>query len=595
MPQVRGMRLLQAVETGNTSSACLDSLLSSDPGRYSDFSTLMVLPGTTQVLAQSNTAMNTIAKSNSATCALFSYPTSSGAVWNSTTATCSIFNSCCAVNILANSPTGLNTLANNNTALTCMVNNNSALCIISSSPSARSTLANNHSFMSCALTTTYGNCWGSYMPWKSYTTNLNSTLPIFGLGCTATCQCSGAARGFAVCLYNGTTYTIVTTPTCFLCTVNLFGALSCNFGTSWCGLNSPCIFNATGITGSSELCISSGWAVTTVFGTNAGNGNNNSALIKLNLNSSSSCFYCTVVAGFYNCKGAEGSLCVCCDYLNYPLVCSNVVCWVYYNLTNDYCCLLPGLSYNYFTGYNSCWGYRCANAVCPFVWPVWVPNCSGTVNVINFIGSNYPDQCIMVAAFCGATQVCAQMVTFCLSAAGYFYGTVAGSTPCNAFWFNSSTGFTVPMSCAYTLTNQGSGSVFSCCAWTCATNTPCCFISGPIRSIAHSCVTNITVVLPSYGTQAAWSNNHANTWYSSTLPYPTQWSCVCVNGSLFVAIPDGAQGIVASNGIVSTDGNTWNTFNLPSSDRWVMATSPSANNSQFYIINTKGSLFAPNF
>jgi hypothetical protein len=100
--------------------------------------------------------------------------------------------------------------------------------------------------------------------------------------------------------------------------------------------------------------------------------------------------------------------------------------------------------------------------------------------------------------------------------------------------------------------------------------------------------------MPSCGNIAATSSTYGTTWSCATLPYSTQWSCVCVNGNMFVAIPDGTQNIKTSNGIYSINGTTWNTFNLPSCDYWVL-TSGAANTCQFYAMTTTGKSFAVNF
>ena len=135
MPLLRGLRLLEAVETGNTTASCLDSLLTSDRGRYSDFSSVMVLPGQAQVIAASNIAMTCITGSNTATCALFSYPTTSSAVLNSYTASCVLFNgpnSANVVSIMGNSTGAAQGFVNSVPGCSCIISNCSTLQSISS-------------------------------------------------------------------------------------------------------------------------------------------------------------------------------------------------------------------------------------------------------------------------------------------------------------------------------------------------------------------------------------------------------------------------------------------------------------------------------
>ena len=73
MPVVRGIRVLNAISTGNTTPACLDTLLS-DAGRLADVSQVLSSPQYACALALSNTAAHTLVRSNNAMTALFGNP-----------------------------------------------------------------------------------------------------------------------------------------------------------------------------------------------------------------------------------------------------------------------------------------------------------------------------------------------------------------------------------------------------------------------------------------------------------------------------------------------------------------------------------------
>lgn len=73
MPVVRGIRVLNAISTGNTTPGCLDTLLS-DAGRLADFSQVLSSPQYACALSLSNTASHTLVRSNNAMTALFGNP-----------------------------------------------------------------------------------------------------------------------------------------------------------------------------------------------------------------------------------------------------------------------------------------------------------------------------------------------------------------------------------------------------------------------------------------------------------------------------------------------------------------------------------------
>ena len=107
MPMVRAMRLLNAVEAGTTTGSQLDALLLADPGRLSDWATLLVLPGQCTRMAASSTAMTAVAASSTAMTAVAASSTAMTAVAASSTAKMACFNSDTALNAIAASSTAM--------------------------------------------------------------------------------------------------------------------------------------------------------------------------------------------------------------------------------------------------------------------------------------------------------------------------------------------------------------------------------------------------------------------------------------------------------------------------------------------------------
>jgi len=83
MPLVRGIRLLNSLETGNVSGACLETIVTC-PARAADFVSILQSPGfaclaassntSTFAVTRSNTAMNTLAQTTVGACVYYSTP-----------------------------------------------------------------------------------------------------------------------------------------------------------------------------------------------------------------------------------------------------------------------------------------------------------------------------------------------------------------------------------------------------------------------------------------------------------------------------------------------------------------------------------------
>ena len=116
MPMVRAMRLLNAVEAGTTTGSQLDALLLADPGRLSDWATLLVLPGQCTRMAASSTAMTAVAASSTAMTAVAASSTAMTAVAASSTAMTAVIASSTAMTAVAASSTATTAISGNATA-----------------------------------------------------------------------------------------------------------------------------------------------------------------------------------------------------------------------------------------------------------------------------------------------------------------------------------------------------------------------------------------------------------------------------------------------------------------------------------------------
>jgi hypothetical protein len=85
MPLVRGVRLFNAIESGDVNSSQLQTLLSSDAGRYSEFQGMLSNHNLCRRLAASDLSTTTIAGSNLATEALLTSPDGNNALANNPT------------------------------------------------------------------------------------------------------------------------------------------------------------------------------------------------------------------------------------------------------------------------------------------------------------------------------------------------------------------------------------------------------------------------------------------------------------------------------------------------------------------------------
>ena len=99
MPVVRGIRVLNAISTGNTTPSCLDTLLS-DAGRLADVTQVLSSPQYSCALGQSNTASYTAVRSNNAMSALFGSPVGACIFYQTPTARNNMLGSSCYYNYM---------------------------------------------------------------------------------------------------------------------------------------------------------------------------------------------------------------------------------------------------------------------------------------------------------------------------------------------------------------------------------------------------------------------------------------------------------------------------------------------------------------
>lgn len=101
MPVVRGIRVLNAISTGNTTPGCLDTLLS-DAGRLADVTQVLSSPQYACALSLSNTAAHTLVRSNNAMTALFGNPIGSCIFYTTPGSRDDMLGSACYYNYMMN-------------------------------------------------------------------------------------------------------------------------------------------------------------------------------------------------------------------------------------------------------------------------------------------------------------------------------------------------------------------------------------------------------------------------------------------------------------------------------------------------------------
>ncbi len=136
MPMVRAMRMLNAIEAGTTDGAELETLLA-DPGRLSEFNSLLGMRGQVRRMAASSTALTAVIASSTAMAAVAASSTAMAAVIASSTALTAVADSSTAMAAVADSSTAMTAVADSSTAMTAVWASNTASDAVLTSSTAK--------------------------------------------------------------------------------------------------------------------------------------------------------------------------------------------------------------------------------------------------------------------------------------------------------------------------------------------------------------------------------------------------------------------------------------------------------------------------
>ena len=183
MPLVRGIRLLNSLETGNVSGACLETIVTC-PARAADFVSILQSPGfaclaassntSTFAVTRSNTALNTLAQTTVGACIYYSTPAFANNFAQSGAAFDNLLTSNDTLKHFSNSALTMScAFATGSTFLTCAAASNTNLarmftcpitaCCIFASSAAMASLAGNANIVSYLFNdTTAAACFSAY-------------------------------------------------------------------------------------------------------------------------------------------------------------------------------------------------------------------------------------------------------------------------------------------------------------------------------------------------------------------------------------------------------------------------------------------------
>jgi hypothetical protein len=546
MPMVRGLRTLNAIETGSYTGSCLDTLLS-DGGRYSDFSTIMTMPGQTSVLVSSPTAMNTITGSNNALCSLFSYGNSISMAFNSSVAICCLLTSSCSLAFLGSA----NIYANN------------AVCGLVSSCCATCVILNNSSILNCV----------------SSSTNLVKQLVLQPSFMSSLSSCSASFA--SCCLW--TNYW----PMCRLCASTICG-------TSYAYTCVSTAYNCAGLIQSTCVNCTGNFYVVPCYGMSTNNG---CTWTNLACFPNISCYYCCMTA-----------ITPCISYNNYSLLshcCTVVYVYTVGSCSGNYPCVMSyvyninpttgALTYlnsgrldtcGFYNGYGAitsaccCCGNILAIVSTDCSWGLAHITSGGTINIVCLASS---PGCICYGA----------LVAYRCPGYAVGFAPLAPSYPGMWYMYNGC------MCCCCATTGQytcfgvaaavhATGTCYSiavsgiCCVlYTCNGCTVSGWATCPTVSVAggkliSNCVGTV-VMWPSSGSCVSYSTTCGCSWSTSTLPFSGCWTAgICqwcdrtaqnlgTCGCLFWALDR-----ASCCGVISSDGINWRAMPIPSSS-WTNA------------------------
>lgn len=607
---LRAVRLLNAIETGNTNGPCLDTLLCADAGRCSDFSTLMTLPGQTYVIASSPTAMCNIFNSNAATCVVLSYPimcsrftcnpSSSSLSANSgvTQAIGSYVNSSCAMTKLANLATNFSALTtgNNTCFVNCFFSSSTAVCIFSTtSCSLNYSCGYGHTTMNSFLASAYGSCWFPYMSFQNnpctYSNLAGPYISTCTFSCTANCNyCINNMcwnpRTVSSIFCNGTMWWVMQGCTCNanccmgICAPNPASVsvttpsavVSPNCGLNWYPIfASACAYNITNQQNTLYSYFNNKNAGFLLG--YPGQQFITSAVACVGTTGSCFCLSCVVLGTN---AGANWN-CAPCGYISQPIL----------SLTsNCYCCFTsfsfgPGICTVGYSG--CCYAYYCMSGcgscafnvgggftnitianVCCSQTAIWVitNGCTGCYAYVNQNSINTGNANCCTCYQCSTQCCCLCNMCFCaLAAICYTMILIPTNTACKV--------------------------VLTCDAqtFTCGTNNPCSFVGGG-NIQQFFCVCNYIWAWPVTGQTATYSTNCGATWTCYCLPYnASSWNPVVVNGGWVAVTPCESNNKVFYS---PNCGITWYTANLNSNACWAVVCNSGSNNCWFSAVNCSG-------
>jgi len=601
MPMLRALRLVNAISSGNTSGACLDSLLCGDPGRCADFASIMALPGQTYTIASSPTAMCAIFNSSAATCVALTYPVMCARIVCNP-ATCisansgvvqaisSYVNSSCAMTKLANLATNFSALTtgNNTCFINCFFSSATAICVFSTtSCSLNYSCGYGHTTMNSFLASAYGSCWFPYMSFQNNPCAYATGVP-FCNASTQSCCCycannmSWNPKGVSSLNWCGTVWWIMNGATCnvsgcYGCSVGV-GCAPCyimtpsalvsnNCGASWFPVFTYlCYCNFSGISYGSSLIGPSyqnyGFATACLYNTGQ--------------------YYVSMTA-LCGCAGK------CYSLFSFGSSCAqNYGCGAFYNfygiLGPTPCCITsfsvgPGLFIPF------------ATACCGF---------SGVVSAATSFSFNASTTCNIAISHATISGVAIWVSQYCACSCAFNYVNATSiNNACNnccSCWSSSAScnclsnmGFQAAAAICNTIIlipNNTSCKVVLTCdvqTFTCGTNNPCSYVNN-IQQFA--CVCNYLWAWPASGQTAAYSTNCGATWTCYCLPYnASNWNLVFYNGGWMAATPCESNNKVFYS---PNCGVTWYTANLNSNACWAVVCNSGSNNCWFSVVNCSG-------
>lgn len=573
MPMVRGLRTLNAIETGSYTGACLDTLLT-DGGRYSDFSTILTMPGQTQVMTQSFTGMCAITNSCNAMTALYSYPIAVCQAFNNLPSICNIFLNTCSLNFLGNGSAASTCALNYIPSATCAMNWLGscvpALCGITTNGSTGliKGLSQSKSFMTCLYSTSssvfWCCCWTKN--WPNYSCSLSYIGPtIIMNNCYINFPCSATSftqyvLSIGVSSDGGNNFstTGINLPAIYCCSISS----ACNY--SWICFNacSPINIGPYTLFFYDNICC---------YGVSGNTPCTYSTRIMLPICLNSSgipvaasaiCWYCNSsgynVYGQYNCR-CSNFVCtpdsvygIGSSYFNSSAYTQNYAIAANYNTSNKTLSVL--CSNCMASGYiGSCSGFDgpiSAAPIGPNVWnrAIYWPNRLGTcigissifgiINPCNINGCvccvcyNNSATCGVQCAFCGGCGYCGTGATYI---PGTCYHIAVTSSPVILYTCDGGCTFGSWFCCLPLICNACT-SVFANC-------------NGVVMAISRSCVCQISV-----------STTCGSTWTTQNLPMCGLWGSYGIPTSYNIGV-NNAQfwmfDCVSGCLITSLDACTW--------------------------------------